>query len=432
MKFTGRHEFRAVVAGLLHFSVLGVARFSVGDALTSSDWSTYQHDAAHTGRGSGDFDPALLQKAWGSTQYFKAMVAGDSVYGIRGDGQGSSLAAFNLSNGQQKWSKGWSDTYSSWPTYADGMLVAVAFSSPNVNRLSVFDAATGTQKYTVAVPAITNFALPPTVARNSNNQLVAYLADSNSVTAVSLGANSGSVMWTNSVSLGVGFSIPTLVGNSVVVAGPGHYYALDQLTGTANSFFSVSTGGGSGVTVSYDAARAQLYVRDGDANLLTAFSYTNNNVISQMWQTAPHGHTSVAIGLDGGVYGISSSSIYEWSSEDGHVIRSISGLQLSSGFCPALSDNALFAYSNDGVNKYTEVYDLQTLVHIKTLSHGQLNANTPTQSPGAVFNGGYVLYYDLNGAGSGGFDVYFAVPEPATIYLALLAVAFFSVGARRC
>jgi hypothetical protein len=237
------------------------------------------------------------------------------------------------------------------------------------------------------------------------------------------------------VGVGISNAIPTKQGLPNAICALFRtlsYYAIDQLTGSVNPFFTASNAGGSGVTVAFDRLRNQFYVRDGDINALSAFSYTSNSMITQKWQTNPHGSTSVAIGPGGEVYGTNANEIYDWSPADGHVIQSTSGLELAYGFTPALSANSLFTYGYDSTHavKTTEVFDLGTLAHVRTLPRGQSDANTPQQSPGAVFDQGYILYHSQDSIGGAGFGVYFAVPEPAAILLVFSALPFIR-NARR-
>jgi hypothetical protein len=163
----------------------------------------------------------------------------------------------------------------------------------------------------------------------------------------------------------------------------------------------------------------QYYVRSF-LGPLTAYSYTSNGVVSQKWQTSVGAATSVAIGADGAIFAADSNSIFKLDPDDGHVIRSVTGLQLSNSYTPILTANSLFVYSNTA----TEVFDLNTLAHVKSLIPGEHNSNTPVRSPGAVFDRGYVLYRRP------GFDVYFAVPEPSTAAFVTGILALLTIRRR--
>ena len=384
--------------------------------ILADDWATYQHDNAHTGRSSAAFDSTLLTKAWGSMQYTDPIVVGNSVFGIRGNGT-VTVTSFNLLNGQTKWSTSLSASTPSYPTYAEGLLV-FASSTSTGDRLYVLDAASGAQKYSVDMPPLGGIPLTPTIARNANNDLVAYVAGGEKVAAVNLGANAGSVMWTGSGSIG-GSSMATIVGNSIILAGPDQYYAFDQLTGASNHFFGGTISGGGGVTVAFDSARMEFYVHDDSRNVLEAYSYTNNGAISSIWQVA-NGSSggSVSIGADGGVYYATVSGLFERDPTDGHVLRSLSGLALSNETTPALSANSIFLYGDATSGGTTEIFDINTFAHVSSISRGRGDLGTDYQGPGAIFDNGYVLYYHTDTTTSG-FDVYLAVPEPSAVLLLL-------------
>jgi hypothetical protein len=398
--------------------------------ILADDWATYQHDAAHTGRSSATFDPTLLKATWGETYSGPVfpVVAGNSLYEIRGNGS-ATLTSYNLLSGKKNWTTTFTNALSPGPpTFFENLLV---FKTDD--KLYLFDATTGTQQYTVNIQ-VGGPGLPPTIARNSNNQLVAYLAGDGAISAVSLGTSSGSVMWSGTGRF-TSDSMPTVAGDSVIVAGVDQYYAYDQLTGASNHFFGGTTSGGGGTTPAFDAARMQFYVRDNIAQVLTAFSYTSNSVITQKWQVPESifsGGGSVSIGADGGVYIASAQggSIVKRDPEDGHILQSVTGLALSNETTPSLSSNALFLYSDAIGGPTTEIFNLNTLAHIKSLSGGRGDKNTPFQSPGVIFNNGYVLYFNPN-TSTGGFEVYLAIPEPSSIALTVLALAALPIRRRK-
>jgi hypothetical protein len=391
--------------------------------LPAESWSTYQHDAAHTGRSTASFDPALLQKAWDAPLgYSTPLVVGNSIYAMKnGAGAGSTTyTSFNLLTGVPNWNFTHSYAFPSCHTFAEGLILFAAGATGQVQKLYVLDAASGTQKYTVDLPSIDSGAMMPTVARIANNQLMAYVADHDSIVAVNLEANSGTPVWAGMGSFG-GQSIPTLVGDSVVLAGPGQFYAFRQATGGMNHFLSGNTSGGGGTTAAFDAARMQFYISETvggnpGGNRLTAFKYTSNSNISQLWQIGGIG-ASVAIGSSGLVYAASNSLLQEIDPTNGNILRSLNGLTLANGFTPALSANSIFLDS-EGT---TDIYDINSLALLKSLPGSRGDVNTPYDSPGAVFDFGYVIDYGtiLN---KPGFDVYF-VPEPGSLVLFSVTVA---------
>src|SRR4051812_43847411 len=120
------HSLNAIISissrtsrvGPLLCALLVCARMVVAD-----DWATYQHDNAHTGRSSADFDPTLLQKAWGSTEFSHPIVIGNSVFAYNSSQGRIGLASLNLLNGQQLWRKGLEGNFASSLTYAEGLLI---------------------------------------------------------------------------------------------------------------------------------------------------------------------------------------------------------------------------------------------------------------------------------------------------------------------
>src|SRR5205807_170633 len=98
--------------------------------------------------------------------------------------------------------------------------------------------------------------------------------------------------------------VPTIVGSSVVMASYDEYYAFDQLTGSSNHFFNGGGSGGGGFPVAFDSERMQFYVLDSINRFLTAYKYTSNSVISEIWRDATHAPEfgSVSIGVDGRIY----------------------------------------------------------------------------------------------------------------------------------
>jgi hypothetical protein len=403
-----------------------------GDA-KADDWTTYQHDAAHTGRSTADFAPTSLTKVWGSSSgNTQPIVVGNTLYELTSSGNTSNplaLNSYNLATGQKNWTTNFTAPGATHLTFADGLLIFSGQTGIDNHKLYAWDAANGTQRYVVDLPDLDYISITPTVARNANNQLVAYVTGGQAVAAVALGASSGNVLWTSQASGIGGQSIPTVVGDSVILTGPEDYYAFDQLTGASNHFFGNGSGGGGGETVAYDSARKQIYVRDPGNGLLTAFSYTSQSSISQVWQVPANiNGGSVAIGADGGIYLTDSTSLHSLIKRDptdGHLLKSISvAFEFSFGATPIVSANSLFVWSTE-FGPVTEVYDLDTFTRVRFLPKGRGGSNTAYQGPGAIFDNGYVLYY------SSGFDVYWAVPEPSTLVLAVGIFAPLAAHRRR-
>ncbi|MEK6644541.1 MAG: PQQ-binding-like beta-propeller repeat protein [Planctomycetota bacterium] len=406
---------------------LGNENYALAD-----DWTTYQHDAAHTGRSTALFDPTELVKAWSAPQgYSQPLIVGDKVFSMRNQqGIGSdvtSVSSFQLSNGAVNWTYTNHFIFPGQPTLAEGLVLFAAKFSSAPARLYALDAIAGTLKYTVPLNGIGYAPLMPTVARNANGDLVAYVTDGGLVNAVRLGESSGSVMWSGTGSFG-GQSIPTVCGNSIILAGPGQFYAFDQLTGAMNHFFSGNNYGGGGSTVACDSTSHQFYVKEvmnsGQGFPLAAFSYVDNSQISQLWQqTGPgigHGG-SVAIGQKGSLFSADGATLLELDPSDGTVLRSLTGLSLAGGITPAITGNSIFLMTET----QTQIYDLDSFALRRSLQGSRGSLNTAYDSPGAVFDSGFALDYG-NIYGSRGFDV-FRVPEPST--LSLIGVG--AIGIRR-
>src|SRR3954469_23269938 len=180
---------------MLRYGFILCAVLQFGNA-KADDWMTYQHDAAHTGRSTADFDPTTLTKIWGSNSgNTQPIVVGNSLYELTGNGftrAPVTLTSYNLATAQKNWSTGFEAAGLSHLTFGDGMLVFAGRTlSDDRYKLYAWDAGTGMQKYALDPPNIGGFSLTPTVARNANNQLVAYVASGGFVSAVALGATSG-------------------------------------------------------------------------------------------------------------------------------------------------------------------------------------------------------------------------------------------------
>jgi hypothetical protein len=408
------------------------------------DWITYQDDVQHTGQSAASFDPRTLTRVWSApTGYEVPLVVGDNVIAMRNQfGVGSdltSVTSFRLADGAVNWTYTNRFVFPSQPTYSNGLVVYTATDFPpgGPTRLYVQDASTGALLYTVTAAGSLGDAMP-TVSRNPvTGNLVAYVAGGSSLTAISLGATSGSVLWTQSGSFG-GQSIPTIVGNSVVLAGPGQYYAFDQTTGAPNHFHAGNLSGGGGTTVVYDEARREFYVREtyntSVGTALTAYSYVDQNNIVQLWQRTGPGigsGASVAIGPDGKIYSVDNTTLVELDPATGAVLRSLGGQSFANAITPILSDGYLWVYSES----QTLVYDLNTLTLVRSLPGSRGSLNSAYDGPGALSDGYFLLDY---GAiyNRPGFDVYAApqpvgaVPEPSALTLLGLGILGLLGGAR--
>ena len=386
-------------------------------SVVADDWPYYQHDVWHTGDSSATVNPQALSLAWSAPSstfgYSTPVIIGNTIYATQPGLSGSltTVSSFNLSTGAINWSYSSELVYPSQAGVGGGFVTFVG-STASSSSLYVLDAITGTLRYTVPIPEGPGSLMPTIVQDPISGNVTAFVADGGStVSAVSLGPVSGSVLWTQYGFFG-GQSIPTVVGTSIVLAGPGQYYAFDQATGAANQFWSGGISGGGGTTVAYDAARQQFYVLE-DYNdptpTLSAYHYTDNADITLLWQRTGDGvgytGASVAIGPTGNVYSAGNSVIWELDPATGTTLRSIPG-SFASGVTPALTNNVLWIIGETQVF----AYDLVTLQLLRAFNGSRGSLNTPYDSPGAFADGYFVLDYGVN-YGSHSFDVYSA-PTP--------------------
>ncbi|MCB9849633.1 MAG: PQQ-binding-like beta-propeller repeat protein [Phycisphaerales bacterium] len=386
-------------------------------------WSTYQHDAQHTGRSPVSFNPQDLNYSWSAPDgYSLPLVVGSKVYSMRyGVGEQTRVASFDLSDGSVNWEYSQSYFSPSAPTYGEGLIVYSAENRDSEDGLYVHDAATGALKYTVPLSNHTNNM--PTLHRNpTTNKLVAYVATNRDIQAIELGDTSGAVIWTGSGNMG-GDSIPTIIGDSVVVAGPNHYYAFDMTTGTPNEFQSGSGSGGGGATVAYDEARGQFYVSElysGISGGLTAYAYTDNSTISQIWQKTNDdpgidARMDVAIDEDGYIYSSDNTRLVKLDPATGDEVDFVTG-SFANGMAPMVSDGYVWTFSSS----QTRVYDTDTLTLVDTFSGSRGNSSSAFRSPGALTDAHFLLTYGQ--VNDSGFDVY-AIPEPTMLSLLTLGTA---------
>jgi hypothetical protein len=382
----------------------------------TDDWPTYQHDVAHTGQSPAAIDPSALSRAWQApTGYATPLVVGSNVIAMKnqqGIGNDRTLVtSFNLADGSVNWTYSNQFVFPSQPTTAEGLVVFAASSNSTPLTLYALDVNSGSLLYTVPLSG-GPIAVMPTIARNpETGGLTAYVATGGNLFAVDLESDSGSVLWTQTGSFG-GFSMPTVVGNSVILAGPGQFYAFDQTTGQANHFHQGDISGGGGTTVAYDQNLGQFYVLETyDSHVggaLSAYQYVDNNTINLLWQKTDgiRGDSSVAIGPDDLIYADSNTQITEIDPTDGSTVRSLSGQSIANQVTPALTSGYVWAFSDT----QTLIYDLSTFTLARTLPGSRGSLNNAYRSPGA-FTDGYFLLDHGTIYNSPGFEVY-AAPSP--------------------
>ena len=404
--------------GLVRIQIIGAAALILlARSVVADDWPYYQHDALHTGNSSAVVNPQALSLVWTApsfpTGYSTPVIVGNTIYAMQNQqGIGNSqttVSSFDLSTGAINWSYTGNFVFPSQPGVGGGFVTFVGSTISN-SSLYVLDAMTGTLRYTVPLSEGLGSLMPTVVQDPISGNVTASVAGGSQVSAVSLGPVSGSVLWTQTGSFG-GDSIPTIVGSSIVLAGPGQYYALDQATGAANHFWSGNISGGGGTTVAYDAARQQFYVLeayDDPTPTLSAYHYTDNAHITLLWQRTGAGvgnGGSVAIGPTGNVYCAGNTVIWELDPATGATLRSVAG-SFANGVTPALTNNVLWIIGQSQVF----AYDLVTIQFLRAFNGSRGSLNTPYDSPGAFADGHFVLDYG-NIYGSHSFDVYSA-PSP--------------------
>ena len=180
----------------------------------------YQHDASHTGYGSGPLPP--LRRLWSLN--LGALLA----YPLIADGRvfvtggttvlgNSTLLALDAATGRTLWqrqasvdSEGWSGI-----AYDRGVVFATyysAFSSSAVSASAVFafDARTGRQIWSAPLPAIQSFASAPI----ASNGILYYAAYGLDTTVVALAEQSGATIWNEELLYA---AIPAAAGSNAVV-----------------------------------------------------------------------------------------------------------------------------------------------------------------------------------------------------------------------
>jgi len=407
--------------------------------VAADDWPYYQHDPWHTGDSNAVVNPPALAFAWtapppppSTTGYSTPVIVGNTIYATREGINGSQtrISSFDLSTGAINWTYSGKFNVPSQAGVGGGFVAFVGAPPFSSSSLYVLDPITGTLRYTVPIPEGPGSMMPTIVQDPISGNVTAFVADSGQVSAVSLGPVSGSVLWTQFGLFG-GQSIPTVVGSSIVLAGPNQYYAFDQATGEENHFWSGGGFGGGGTTVAYDAARQQFYVLedyDGTTPTLSAYHYTDNDHIRLLWHrtgAGVGGGGSAAIGPTGKVYSAGNSVIWELNPTTGATLRSIPG-SFANGVTPALTNNILWI----GGEEQVFAYDLVTLQLSRAFNGSRGSLNTPYDGPGAFADGYFVLDYGVS-YGSHSFDVYRAPtpsPTPASQLGNISTRAFVQTG----
>lgn len=401
------------------------------------DWPSYQGDVEHTGLSSAQIDVPSLSVAWTApTGYDSPLIVGNTVYATKGSESISGtvslgVSAFDLNTGAIKWTYSGTFDAASRAGVGAGLVVFVGRpldSNPTgLASVYVLNATTGAVLYTVPLGTGLSSLLMPIIAQDPlTGSVTAYCVANSSVSAVLLGPTTGSLLWTRTASFG-GSGLPTLVAGSIILAGPGQYYAFDRLTGATNHFYTSNTFGGGGATVAYDASRKQFYVVESYGDLgtptLSAYHYSDNDHINLLWQRtgeAVDTGAGAAIGPTGNVYLARFNEMIEIDPASGAILRRIFA-DFSAGMSPAISNGVLWAYSHS-VFGSTYAYDLGTLQLTRTLPGSRGSLNTAYDGPGAICDNHFLL-----DRGSSGFVVY-AAPGPVHLSGVVSRIVHGSAG----
>jgi outer membrane protein assembly factor BamB len=358
-----------------------------------ADWPQYQHDAAHTGRTDAVIDPNQLTLAWTAPNYTAPLLVGDTVYGTI-PGSSTTVTAFALSDGTVKWSYTADNLFIGHPAVRGKVVAILGYDfSQNSNTLTILDADTGLLRYQVPVGGQFAFIAPVLAPDETNGGQVAYCASSDVVTAVSLGRSAGAILWSQNGEFG-GDSFPTVAGESIILAGPGQYYAFDRTTGEPNHFHSGDIEGGGGVSVAFDSTRSQFYIQEAynaeTAATLTAYHYINNQDIELVWQRqggiplAEAG--SVAIASNGFVYSATPEKMLSYDPDTGATLRGVN-TSFATNVTPAITKGLVWAFTQT----QTLCYDLATFRLMRAFDGSRGDLNSPYSSPGAFQPGAFVL-----------------------------------------
>lgn len=447
----------------------GRVRIAVGIALAlwatavaaAEPWGVYLHDNQHTGRAEILVDPLALDEtpAWSAPSGYSApLVVGDRVYAMRsqfGVGEAmTAVAAFDLVTGEILWETEQSLIFPSALAHHDGRLVYVGIDQTQFEPLLfVRDAETGEPIYSFLVPNPL-ISMPTIHVDAGSGEVVAYLAGPHftnfgtfpNMTAVTIGEASAAIKWLDPVYRDFGdTSFPTIVGDSVVVVGPCHYYAYALESGDINEFHNGGCSGGGGHTVAYDAKRkpGQIYVVTAfdegmSGDVLSAWAYRGQDDIALTWKSDEilNGIGVAVDGSTGAVYVGAYSRLLEIGASGGATTGFASG-SFANGMVPILSGDFVWTFETSGFGD-TVVYDIGTLDEVARFPGARGDLNSPFGAPGAFGFNAFLLdhgrIYDYPG-----FDVFLGPqcgdpvsPHGSTGASDALLVLYAAVGLSEC
>ena len=392
--------------------IVGLAVVILGGANARADnWGSYQHDPAHTGRTNSPVNPAKLSLAWTAPEYNGPLVIGDTLYAKRIHDLSTDVSAFSLADGALLWTYPGDDVY--FANLAVGGPFAVLegfdFGGGSSDTLRVLDRQTGQLLYAVELPLSFSFLDPTLVRAPETGAIIAYCSDGATIVSVALRRNSGRIVWTQNGDLGTS-SVPTVVGDSVIVFGAFAGTAFDRATGAQHIFYTNRSSANQGAPVSYNAGRSDFYVRldyaSEEVTNLLAFHYDGNDSIQLLWTRSNPLHQlggGVAIGDDGTIYVIGSDEIALVDPEDGSTMQSIV-FPFANGSTPALSRRVLWVNSET----QTLAFDAASLVFLQAFDTGS-NFDLGFDSPGAFVPGTAAL--KASHANFRDLDVYRELPS---------------------
>jgi len=424
-------------------------------------WPVYLHDNQHTGRASFNLDPMTLgaTAAWSAPPGFSVpLVVGERVYAMASQaGHGDDvtlIAAFDLRTGEQLWATNEYLIFPSAPAYHDGRLVYVGidwFTSEHL--LFVRDADTGDFLYSMQIPQAVTVSTPTIYEDPNSGEVVAFISNAHfttlgigpNMTAVTLGITSASIKWIDPEPRDFdSHSIPTIVEDALIVAGPCQYYAYEIETGAVNHFYAGDCYGGGGTTVTYAAERKQVYILDAYNVLydaLTAWTYRSYDDIQLAWEKKEASvwpSDGVALDDEGYIWTTTYDQLLKIDPDTGETVGFVNG-QFAGGQRPIVSGDYVWTYAPTW-RELTVVYDRRTLTEAATFPGTQGDTNAPFSAPGALAEGAFLREngrFYMNW----GFDVFLSVPSTCGDPIATgsginatdaLAVLSASIGLMSC
>lgn len=388
---------------------LGLACLApTGSGLLAQQWAHYQHDAAHTGRTAAAVKPAKLALAWSTPGYTGALILGDTLYAKSHVGLSTAVSSFSLADGQLNWTWPGDDIYFANLAVAGGLVLLEGFDfggSSSHDTLTVLDRTTGQFLYKLPLPLSFSFLDPATERDPATGDVLAWCSDGSTLACVRLGQAGGQVLWTATGDLG-GSSVPTLVGDSVIVFGSLSASAFDQATGAQNQFFTDPLMDlGNGAPVAWNAGRGEFYVRMdytiSGRTRVRAFRYDGQASISQLWTNdTPLDQYGgmVTIGPDDLLHVVRSGEIAVLDPDDGSTLKSVP-FPYANGCSPLLSRRVLWVHSET----QTFAYDPPALGLLKVFE-GSAGFGLGFAPLGAFVPG--VAALNVSGGGIDRLDVY--------------------------